>query len=561
LGFDSRVAPASRAGRRVSSFVWTGWLSLLIAGAASADDRALGLSLARDGRCEAALETMLPLRTRPATDAELERLTGECALRLKRFELAVEALEAARVLEPEAPALDLHLAEAHYHQGQLDAAEAALERAAVGDARQMESAEWLLYAGLVALDRGDAAMAIDRLTAAAAHADDSVEPMASFFLARAQQKSEDRARARRSYEQVVEGYSGSAWAEQAARSIASLDAAEEIPVWASFEIGFEADDNALLRGRGVGRPGEISDDRDVRGYWFADVGALWLRRGAWSAGTSIRYAGSENDEFERFDTQAPGATLWLDRALGWQQSTLRLQYDADVAWIDATSHPFVVSHLWTTSLLKPWSGGGATTISAGIGLDDYLYERRDLAVDDVGVPGCLPCSPAGVDEVGATNRDGFGPIVNLIHRQPLPELPIPGFLMPWVEGGYRYQIYLSQGREYDHQRHQLELAAGIRLPLAIELSVRGRHAYVPYANRTVFPDPSDVSELPDTAYFLDHRARREQETGVRVQLQRAFGEHVLLSARWSRTRNRSTADVFDYTRDLFGLSLRIGWGG
>lgn len=542
------------------------WLSLLVADVAVADDRALGLSLARDGRCEAALETLLPLRTRPASDAELERLAGECAIRLKRFDLAVEALEAARSLDPEASGLDLRLAQAHYHQGELDQADAALGRAAAGEAGASASAEWLLYSGLVALDRGDAAKAVDRLAAAAAHGDDSVEPMASFFLARAQQKREDRALARGSFEQIVEGYSGSPWAEQAARAIASLDAAEAIPIWASLEVGFEADDNALLRGRGVGRPGEISDESDVRGYWFADVGALWLRSGDWSAGTSIRYAGSENDEFERFDTQAPGATLWLDRALGWQESTLRLQYDADVAWIDATSNPFVVSHLWTTSFFKPWDGGSATTLSAGIGLDDYLYERRDLAVDDVAVDGgeptdCLPCSPAGIDEIEATNRDGFGPIVNLVHRQPLPEVPIPGFRTPWFEGGYRYQLYISQGREYDHQRHQIEIAAGIQLPLAVELSLRGRYAYVPYANRTVFPDPSDVPDAANTAYFLDPRARREQETGVRVQLQRAFGEHVLLSARWSRTRNRSTADVFDYTRDLFGVSLRIGWGG
>lgn len=528
---------------------------------AGADERALGLSLARDGRCEAALETLLPLRARPPHDAEVERLTGECALRVKRFELAAVALEAARGLEPEAPGLELRLAQAYYHQGRRDDAAAALERAAANDPGTAASAEWLLYSGLVALDRGDTSLAIARLGAAAAHADDSVEPTASFFLARAQQRGDDREQARRSYEQIVEGYSGSAWAEQAARSIASLDAAEEIPVWASLELGLEVDDNALLRGRGVGRPGEISGDDDVRGYWFTDVGAVWLRRGAWSAGSSLRYAGSENEEFERFDTQAPGATLWLDRALGWQQSTLRLQYDADVAWIDATSHPFVISHLWTGSLFKPWQAGGETTLSAGIGLDDYRYERRDLAVDDLGVPGCVPCSPAGVDEVGATNRDGFGPIVNLVHRQPLPELPLPGVRLPWAEAGYRYQLYLSQGREYDHQRHQVELAAGIRLPLAVELSVRGRYAWVPYANRSVFPDPSDVSDVPDTAYFLDHRARREQETTVRVQLQRAFGEHVLLSARWSRTRNRSTADVFDYTRDLFGLSLRIGWGG
>ncbi len=546
---------------RAAILLSTGLYAILVASAAAADDRAVGLGLARDGRCEGALELLIPLRVRPPQDAELERLVGECALRAKRFDLAVESLEAARGLAPGTPGLDLHLAQAHYHAGALDEAEAALARAAARDAEAEASAQWLLYAGLVALDRGDLEGAAERLAAAAAHPDDSVEPMASFHLARARQRRDERDEARRIFEQVVEGYSGSAWAEQAARGIARIDAAETIPVWASLELGFEADDNALLRGRGVGRPGEISDDRDVRGYWFADVGALWLRHSAWSAGSSLRYAGSENDEFERFDTHAPGATLWLDRALVWQEATLRFQYDADVAWIDATSRPFVASHLVTTSLLVPWQGGGATTASAGLGIDDYFYGRRSLAVEDVGTLGCQPCSPVGVDEVGATNRDGFGPILNLVHRQPLPDLPIPGLELPWIEGGYRYQFYLSQGREYDHQRHQVELAAGVRLPFAIDLSVRGRYAYLPYANRTVFPDPSDVSDLPNTAYFLDSRARREQETGVRIQLQRAFGEHVLLSARWSRTRNRSTADVFDYTRNVFGLSLRVGWGG
>ena len=538
-----------------------GLIALLCAGAAAADDRAIGLELARDGRCDAALEVLLPLRVDPPRDAEVERLVGECAIRVKHFPLAVLALEAARGLAPDAPELDLRLAQAHYHQGGLDEAEVALARASARDPQTATSAQWLLYAGLVALDRGNLVLAVERLAAASAHPDDSVEPMASFHLARAQQRRDERDEARRAFEQVVEGHSGSVWAEQAARSIARLDAAQTLPVWASLELGFEADDNALLRGRGVGRPGEISGDDDVRGYWFADFGALWLQRSSWSAGTSVRYAGSENAEFERFDTHAPGATLWLDRSLAWREATLRLQYDADIAWIDATSNPFVVSHLVTTSLLVPWNHGGATTASAGIGVDDYLYARRSLAVDDIGTPGCLPCSPAGIDEVDATNRDGFGPILNLVHRQPLPDPLLPGLALPWIEGGYRYQIYLSKGREYDHQRHQIELAAGVQLPLAIDLSVRGRYAYVPYANATIFPDPSDVPAAPNTAYFLDHRARREQETGVRVQLQRAFGEHVILAARWSRTRNRSTADVFDYTRNVFGLSLRIGWGG
>ncbi len=549
--------------------VVSGLAAALIAGEAWADDRSLGLSLARDGRCEPALEVLTPLRTQPARDAELERLTGECAIRLKRFDLAADALEAARGLEPETPGLDLHLAQALYHLGRLDAAESALERAAP---RASQTPEFLLYSGLIAFDRGDYARASEQLSAAVALHDDSIEPMASFFLGRAQQRADERARARETYAQVVEGWSDTAWADQAARSIAAIDADEKLPVWASLELGFEADDNALIRGRGVGRPGEVSGQSDVRGYWYVDVGTLWLQSGAWSGGTALRYGGAEQHELTEFDTAAPGATLWFDRALAWQSSTLRLQYDVDATWIgrDGITHdPFLVSHLLSTSFFKPWqSGAGVTTFSASLGLDDYGYRRQSLNVDDA--PGdpldpCRPCSPPGVDEVDDTDRDGLGPILSLVHRQPLPDPSIEGFGLAWIETGYRYQYYASEGIEYDHQRHQIELGAGVRLPLAIDLSVRGRYAYVPHANRTVFPDPKDEVEAadagPGVAYFLDHRARREQETNVRVQLQRAFGEHVLVAARWSRTRNRSTADVFDYSRDLFGLSVRIGWGG
>lgn len=544
-----------------------GWIAA--ASAASAEDagRALGLSLARDGRCDAALEVLVPLHGRSAGDAELERLTGECALRVKRFDLAIEALEAARELDPGAEGLDLRLAEAYYHAGRLGDAADALERSAPRDATRPEH---LLYSGLVAFDRGETARAIERLEAAVATQDPGIEPLASFQLARAKARADDGQGARAGFSRVVEGWSGTAWADQAARAITALDEESTLPVWASAELGFEADDNALIRGRGVGRPDEVSGQSDVRAYWFVDTGALWLQKAPWSAGTALRYGGSENRRIERFNTHAPGATLWLDRALAWQGSALRLQYDLDAAWIGADTRgddPFLVSHLWSTSLFKPWQSSGATTsVSASLGLDDYGYRRRRLEVPDVGQPGaCIPCSPDGIDEIGATNRDGFGPILSIVHRQSLPQPPVAGFLLPWIEGGYRYQLYVSQGREYDHQRHQVELGAGIRLPLAIDFSIRGRYAYVPYANASVFPDPKDelaaVNAGPDTAYFLDGSARREHETNVRIALQHAFGRHVLVSARWSRTRNRSTSDVFDYTRDLVGISIRLGWGG
>lgn len=527
---------------------------------AHAGPRELGTSLARDGRCDAALEVLLPLRGTAGGDAEVDRLVGECGIRLERFELAIEALESARKLEPDAQGLDLRLAQAYYHARRLDDAEAALARAATRDASRPEL---LLYSGLVAFDRGDLDRALERLTAAAALKDPAIEPVASFQLARAQARARDAGSARASYARIVEGWTGTAWADQAARAIAAIDEGEKIPVWASAEAGFESDDNVLIRGRGVGRPQELSGQKDVRGYWFVDTGTLFWRGPRASSGASLRYGGSEHQDLHRFDTQAPGGTLWFDRELTRQKSVLRLQYDFDSAWVGSSSRPFVLSHLVTASLFKPWqASGGVTTIGASLSFDDYRYRRASLDRPDFGTPGCNPCSPLGVHEIGATDRDGFGPIVSVVHRQPLPEPGIGGLTLPWLEGGYRYQHSFTQGREYDHERNQVELGAGIRLPLAIDFSVRGRYAYLLYSHRSVFPDPKDELASGSIApYFLDPSNRREHEASVRVQLQRSFGKHVLVAARWARTRNYSTADVFDYARDVFGVSVRVGWGG
>lgn len=540
----------------------------------SNDALALGLSLAEEGRCDAALEVLLPVRgaategsagagagTGDASErVAVERAIGECALRQERFELALEALATARTLAPDAPGIELRFAQANYHLGRLDEAEAALARASTQG--QAGAPEVLLYAGLVALDRGRLELAIERLEAAVATQSEAIEPVASFQLARARARARDEAGARAGYARVVEDNSGTAWADQAARAIRALDAESALPVWGSAEFGFEADDNALIRGRGVGRPEELSGQSDTRLYWFADVGALFFERDRSRAGAALRYGGSEHRELERFDTHAPGATLWLDRDFSAWNVVARIQYDFDTAWIGAEAiddDPFVLSHLWSASLFKSWQPGGVTTLVASMSLDDYLYGRATLDVDDVTGGDCPPCSPDGVDEIDATNRDGFGPILGLSHRQGLPEPGFAGLSAPWIEGGYRYQLFASQGSEYDHQRHQIELGAGIRLPLAVDLSIRGRYAYLPYANATIFPDPKD--ELAAVPYFLDRSDRREHETAVRIALQRAFGEHLLVALRWSRTRNRSTADVFDYDRNLVGISLRVGFGG
>ncbi len=521
----------------------------------AAEVRALGLSLAQEGRCEAAIETLSPLRTETPQDADAERFTGECAIRLQQFGLAVGALEAARSLDASQPGLDLHLAMAYFHRGDWDAAEDAITRVAVTESNRPQ---FLLYSGLIAYEQADYGTAIGRLDAASQLSDRPVEPMATFFLGRALGQNDEREKAVSTFARITNDYPESPWAPEAQRAIDQLNSDSDIEWWASVELGYEYDGNALLRGRGVGLPEEISNESDHRGFWFFDAGARLFDWKGWSGGATVRYGGSAHDELDEFDAQAPGGTLWVDRELRFADTSLRLQYDVDAAWIGGD--PFVVSQLGTALVYKPWDSGGYTLIGTSLGFDDYRYERED--VPDIGSIDCtVVCSPAGVNELNETDRDGVGWRASLLHREPLKFLDFEYFSKPYVEGEYLYSRYWSEGSEYDNQRHQAQIGFGVELPFAIQFRATGRYAFVPYDNRSSFPDPDPIPPVLGTPYELDPRNRREQEVGVRVVLERAFGENVLVRARWSRTEVFSTSDVFEYDRDLFGFSVRVGFGG
>lgn len=105
-------------------------LSLAVPAAARADDAALGVraaAMARDGRCQDALAL---LDSAGRSDAGLALLRGKCQLELRRYPDAVASLEEAKRLDPSRTDVDLPLAMARFHQGDLDGARTALDAAA-----------------------------------------------------------------------------------------------------------------------------------------------------------------------------------------------------------------------------------------------------------------------------------------------------------------------------------------------------------------------------------------------------------------------------------------------
>jgi len=518
-------------------------------------ERSQALSLAAEGRCEPALPGLRRVHRALPLDAEVAQILGECAIRLRSFGLAVDALEAARRVAPTRPRLDLDLGIAYYHLGRLEAAAEALGRAEEGEVDG--APERLLYSGLVALDRGEASRAVRLLSQAGDLDARSVEPMASFHLARAWDSEGERARAKAAFGRVILEWPETAWAEEARRALGRRESRDRIRLWGSVELGLEHDDNVLLRGRGVDLPSEISGQSDERLYWLVDGGALLLDRARWSGGVTMRHAGAAYREIDSFDSQAPGATLWLDRRLGSGASGVRLQYDFDAVWID--EDPFLYAQRLSVSGDRSWGRAGRTRASVSVGFDEYRFDIDEVP-DGIGQPGdpCpggIPvCGPPGLDERQARDRDGYDVNAALGHWMPLP------WSGAWIEGELRYQRFLTEGREFDRQRHQVELAAGLELPWALRFSARGRYAYVPHDHPTTFVDPGDVPPGGGVQLGLDAARRREQEIFVRLRLERAFGRHVLVAADWSHTRNHSNSDVFDYDRQVVGVYVRIVLG-
>ena len=564
--FSDFFSEASKTGPQTSRIaavaLAAGLLSLILGASAQAEDagsrRSRAIGLAEEGRCPAALEIFLELRAGAPGDPRVEQLTGECALRLQQFRLAEEALGQARAAAPETPLVDLHLAMAHFHQGEVDAAEAALGNVGAADHQEPE---FLLYSGLVAMERRNFEEAAVLLEQAVNLGPTAPEPVASFYLARALAEVDRPEASDAAFARIVRDYPGTEWANQAAQARAAADAPPEktFQYWASGELGFEHDDNVLLRGFSVvdtpRDPAANQRDRgqsDQRGYWFFDAGGLVDLTDEWRVGGLIRLSGTDHLEQSTFDSNTPGATVWVDRVLNASGLSARAQYDFDQTWVD--KDPFLRTHLFTGSLFQPWEGWGYSAVSLAYERNDFGYQRFDVQDANPCPAAALLCGPVGINEEERTNRDGDGITARLFHSLPIEfeSAFVSGFSL---SGEYLYHRYWARGAEYDHQRHQIEVEMAAVLPLEIGLSVGGRYAYVPYDNNSIFPDPP-VARI----YTLPSRRRREQETGVWVRLERDLIENLTLAAHYRRTRNRSNTEVFDYDRNIFGLSLRFAIG-
>ena len=526
-------------------------LALAAAGArAAGPERERGVRLAHEGRCESALPDLDTAGVAAPDDAEVALLAGECRVRLHRYAEALRDLERASALAPERAPVWLALAKARYHAGDPAGAQAALDRAAAdldGDA------EWSLYAGMLALGRGEVPEAVRLLERARDLDAQRVEPVASYHLGLALARARDADRAVPALERVTGVWRGTDWSTRAEQELARLRAGSARRVWLAAGAGFEHDSNVVLRGRGVTLPSDISDDADERGVWTASAGGELWRLGSASAGLMASYRGTSHLDLHDFDAHFPSATGWLSLPL--DETTLgTARYDFGYAWLDGD--PYAATSNWQLSLARDFAAWGTSELYGRAFLDDYFFESDDVpdAVGGVCPPLVTSCGPAGLDERSARRRSGVGAAGGIAHTLRLGDTPPLRDMA--VRAGYELAGFDARGREYGHHAHELLAGLSLSLPLEIELDAAGSFAYVPYRRASTYPDP----DLASGAYALSGRDRLDHVYRVETSLTRSLGERVSVTMRWRYVDNQSNTRVFDYQQHVLGVYVDVGIG-
>lgn len=523
--------------------------------------RAQAQRLVAEGRCPAALEVLSELRRSAPNDGWTLLQIAHCELEEQRYQAAAKTLETAKAANPNDGEVRLQLAIALYHGEDFAASSVELETAAqtLGE----ERAEIALYRGLLLLTQPEpksAAAGAAWLERARTLGGEAVEPVASYYAGMGWSTAQDRGRARESLQRVVREWPGTKWATSAERRLSEMGAASR-RWWGLVRAGLEYDSNAVLQGQGVPLPSEISSQRDIRGVWSAQTGTELFRTGQWASGAAFNYFGSAYRDVKSYDTQFPGVAVWLDRKLD-DATTLRVAADGGYAWV--AEEPFFWTHRASLSLLRQWADAGSSELFARYWHDDYLKISGDVPGPEPGVPypSCAPpadplafCGPPGLDEHGARNRDGNGTTIGFLQSLRIPvELP---FGDATARLGYQYDRFVARGTEYTYQAHAV--AGGIRvgLPWSAALDVSGAWAYRPYRHPSTFPNQPLIE---NTEYVLSATRHRETSYAVDVVVERPITTWLSASARWHLERTDSTAEVFDYHRQIVGAYLTATLG-
>lgn len=522
---------------------------------ASAPEDALARAraLAAANRCEEALPVLERARAEALHAGEAVLLGVQCLIQLRRYEEALARLDALPEGDQDGPDAELYTGIANYHLGRRAEARQALERAEKAGSKR---AETQFYLGLLALDRKDHQEAIERFARARAIDPTGVGPLASYYSGMAHVQQRDFTHAREDLARVLELDSGGTWGDQARSLLHRVRTEGSGRRWRlDLTLGFESDDNVVLRGDGMDLPEEISDQGDERAMWRTK-GSSDLAKGDFGTfGVTGDYQGTLHRHLGQFDLQFPAMTLWWNRPLG-SRTLARVETQVGHAWIDR--RPFVMTYSLGSSLVHDWSAGRT---SARVRVFGYDYrDAPDDIPDGTGRPGdpcpggLLVCGTPGVNESKTRDRTGVGYELLAQH----------GWSSDWgtpsleLRPALRFQHYLARGDESSYLRLETRLGVRVGLPFAFVANTLVSYAYRPYRAASSLPDPRTL--VAGEQFEPVGRKRRDHVVLATAELEHALFGSVVAAVRYTYLDNHSNLAVADYHRQIIGAYLSLGLG-
>ena len=513
------------------------------------------------GRCEQAERRLAGVA---GLEGRARLLAGQCQIRAGLYPEALNILDSIRgdrdgLSSEQVGDVELYRAVALYHLERYTEANAALTAA---EGLSSDEAQLSLYRGLIALRDGDNDRAAPALESAARLSPELTEPVASYYAGLAWQGAAERTRAREAFQRVVALDGDGPWGKEAKKL---LEATELFPYFVRGKIGVELDDNVLLRGDVA----EIADDRrdstrgesDWRGVWGIDAGIQLFQSddGEWSGGATASYTGNNHVDLFAVDIHYPTVGAYVANRLG-TDTIGQARYQFGHAWVN--DDPYLRSHVAEISIAHTWTRAGTTIALVDVLANDLRFQPFEVQ-DGTGPSGTnapcpgnpFGCSPAGVNETSARNRDGIGYGAGLEHRY---LVPVPKGLNKFIEqleigGGYRFRYYDSEGEEWEHFSHILNAGVNIELPLDFSIATRISYEYRDFANPSTFPDV----ETPDVEYTLSGNDRSEHEVVFEGEIEKDLTDNLSVSGRYSYLSNDSNRDAYNYDRHIVGGYLKF----
>jgi tetratricopeptide (TPR) repeat protein len=484
-----------------------------------------------DKRYDEALKNLQEALKREPDHVEALYYTGVVYMALRRPADAVPYLRRALQKSPNDPSISFQLGLAYFAQQQYDEAEPLLERTFKTD----PTIDGLgYYVGFMRYRKKDYRGALSVFRAGRT-SDPQLQQLTRFYTGLALAQLGLPAQASAEVEQALRLAPGSALTGPAERLRDTIRAAAEQGRRLSAEVrlGFLYDDNVIVRPDRNGREPLVPVLRDQRfdsfGELFgAQLNYIWWQTETWESSVGYSFFGTYNNELTSFNItdHLANAALTYKTSLADMAAQVGVQYAWDLLYLDDAE--FLRRNTATVTALLVESDRHLTQTF-------FRFQNKEFFESD----------PKPIRDEFRDANNYMGGILHLLRFAQDRHL---------IKGGYQFDVEDAQGRNYSYHGHRFLAGVqytlpwyGIRLFYDFDVHLRD------YQNRNTV--------LPTYAPGTKNRVDEEYNNTVRADLPFAgpslWGNatRMTLSASYQNTLANSNIELFEYTRNVYSLSL------